>query len=161
MTLFHFRCEIFCLVFVESRERHFWAFQDEEFDEEFDPDKHDKKMQEIFNDQYYQVDESDQKPEFPFDEEIDDGLLYSSTCSTNILKSTFIYLLENWDEYTGGTGDYDEAGPSTSTFEPHCEDPDFNVNSVLFSFFFFFIDAYADLMHNLDGLRLRFPREHP
>ena len=114
----------------ESRERHFWAFQDEEFDEEFDPDKHDKKMQEIFNDQYYQVDESDQKPEFPFDEEIDDGLLYSSTCSTNILKSTFIYLLENWDEYTGGTGDYDEAGPSTSTFEPHCEDPDFNVNSV-------------------------------
>ena len=130
MTLFHFRCEIFCLVFVESRERHFWAFQDEEFDDEFDPDKHDKKMQEIFNDQYYQVDESDQKPEFPFDEEIDDGLLYSSTCSTNILKSTFIYLLENWDEYTGGTGDYDEAGPSTSTFEPHCEDPDFNVNSV-------------------------------
>ena len=64
----------------------FLALQDEEFDEEFDPEKHDKKMQEIFNDQYYQVDEGDQKPEFPFDEEIDDGLLYSYSCSTNFLK---------------------------------------------------------------------------
>lgn len=30
-------------------------------------------MKEIFNDDYYEVGEADQKPEFPFDPEIDDG----------------------------------------------------------------------------------------
>ena len=30
-------------------------------------------MGEMFNDEYYHIDESDQKPEFPYDPEIDDG----------------------------------------------------------------------------------------
>nr|CAG4647895.1 EOG090X05XL [Moina brachiata] len=86
-------------------------FQDNEFEEDFDPDAHDRKMKEIFNDDYYEVGEADQKPEFPFDPEIDD---------------------ENWDAYTG-----QNAGPSTSQGYqdegedgeyydgPNCEDPDF------------------------------------
>lgn len=32
-------------------------------------------MKEIFDQEYYGVDEGDQKPEFPFDPEIDDGML--------------------------------------------------------------------------------------
>ena len=35
-------------------------------------------MKEIFNDDYYEVNEGDQKPEFPFDPEIDDGKFSSS-----------------------------------------------------------------------------------
>nr|CAG4637774.1 EOG090X05XL [Chydorus sphaericus] len=80
-------------------------FQDDELDQDFDPESHDRKMGEMFNDEYYHIDESDQKPEFPYDPEIDD---------------------ENWDEYTGQEGDEE---PSTSSKhlgdEPHCEDPDF------------------------------------
>nr|CAG4644785.1 EOG090X05XL [Leptodora kindtii] len=79
-------------------------FQDEDLEEDFDPDKYDEKMKKIFDEQYYEFDEGDQKPEFPYDEEIDD---------------------ENWDNYAG-----EEAGPSTSGshYEPHCEDPDFNMD---------------------------------
>ena len=50
----------------------------EDFDDEFDPDKHDQQMQQMFDDQYYNVDEGDQKPEFPYDEELDAGT--KSTC---------------------------------------------------------------------------------
>lgn len=38
--------------------------------EDFDPEEHDRKMQEMFNDEYYQVDEGEDKPEYP--EDIDD-----------------------------------------------------------------------------------------
>jgi len=82
-------------------------FQDADLDEDFDPDKYDEKMNKVFNEDYYGVDEGDQKPEFPYDEELDN---------------------ENWDAYAG----QDEAGPSTSHSnwedEPHCEDPDFNMD---------------------------------
>ena len=46
----------------------------------------------------------------------------------------FYFTADNWDEWTG----LEEAGPSYSEpgpsgyeeeyYEPHCEDPDFNVN---------------------------------
>nr|CAG4648651.1 EOG090X05XL [Polyphemus pediculus] len=83
-------------------------FQDQDFDEDFDPDQHDQKMKEIFDDKFYDIEEDDQKPEFPYDEELDN---------------------ENWDNYTG----QEEAGPSTShsnwDHQPHCEDPDFNMDA--------------------------------
>lgn len=50
-----------------------------DIESDFDPDKHDKKMREIFNDEYYQVEE-DKKPEFPYDDELDS---------------------ENWNAWTG------------------------------------------------------------
>jgi len=82
-------------------------FQDEDLDEDFDPDQHDAQMSKAFDDDYYGVDEGDQKPEFPYDEELDN---------------------ENWDEYAG----QDQAGPSTSHSnwedQPHCEDANFNMD---------------------------------
>ncbi|GFX99767.1 protein KRI1 homolog [Trichonephila clavipes] len=42
-----------------------------DIESDFDPDKHDQKMMEMFNDDYYNVAE-EQKPEFNYDEEIDD-----------------------------------------------------------------------------------------
>nr|CAG4640015.1 EOG090X05XL [Daphnia pulex] len=85
-------------------------FQDDDLEGDFDPDQYDRKMGEIFNQDYYHVDNEDQKPEFPYDPEIDD---------------------ENWDDYKG-----QEAGPSTSNDHyndndydgPHCEDPNFNMD---------------------------------
>lgn len=43
---------------------------DDFLNEDFDPDEHDRKMQEMFNDDYYEVDEGEEKPEYP--EDIDD-----------------------------------------------------------------------------------------
>lgn len=77
-----------------------------DLDGDFDPDEHDKKMQDIFNSDYYGVDEGEEKPECPSD--IED------------LK------VENYDEYEPDAYagvhcedddfnmdcDYDEAGPS-------------------------------------------------
>ena len=48
--------------------------QDGDLDEDFDPDEYDEKMKEVFNEEYYGVDEGDQKPEFPYDEELDNGI---------------------------------------------------------------------------------------
>ncbi|GFQ98501.1 protein KRI1 homolog [Trichonephila clavata] len=42
-----------------------------DIENDFDPNKHDQKMMEMFNDDYYNVAE-EQKPEFDYDEEIDD-----------------------------------------------------------------------------------------
>lgn len=78
------------------------GFKDDDLEEDFDPEAHDRRMQELFNDDYYEVDEGEEKPECPSD--IDE------------LK------LEDWDNYdphqegrAGGEDDY----------EPHCEDEDF------------------------------------
>merc|ERR1740128_488513 len=80
-------------------------FQDAELDEDFDPAKHDEKMNEIFNEEYYGVDGGEQKPEFPYDEELDN---------------------ENWDTYAG----QDAVAGTSSNWEeePHCEDPNFNMD---------------------------------
>ena len=78
------------------------GFKDEELEEDFDPDAHDRRMQEIFNDDYYQVDEGEEKPECPSD--IDE------------LK------IEDWDNYDPGN---DAAGEQ---YEAYCEDEDFNMD---------------------------------
>lgn len=46
-------------------------FDEGDIESDFDPDKHDRKMKELFNDDYYTVAE-EQKPEFEYDEELDD-----------------------------------------------------------------------------------------
>nr|CAG4640853.1 EOG090X05XL [Eulimnadia texana] len=111
------------------------AFQEDELDEDFDPEKHDRQMREMFSENYYEEDEGDQKPEFPFDDEIDD---------------------ENWDTYGGTkklddieeeTAEYDDNEEAAGTskddssskkkkkkkkkseeeqFQADCEDPEFN-----------------------------------
>ncbi|KRT78798.1 hypothetical protein AMK59_6664 [Oryctes borbonicus] len=78
------------------------AFDDKDIEEDFDPETYDKKMQQLFNDEFYKGQEEEQKPEFPdIDEELE---------------------LENWEnsESQGDTGQ--------STNGPHCEDEDFNMD---------------------------------
>lgn len=71
-----------------------------DLDGDFDPEEYDKKMQAIFNSEYYQVDEGDDKPECPSD--IED------------LK------VENYDEY--------EPEHDGNEDDIHCEDEDFNMD---------------------------------
>ncbi|XP_029159954.1 protein KRI1 homolog [Nylanderia fulva] len=80
-----------------------------DFDADFDPSEHDKKMKELFNDEYYAGGEDEnQKPEFP---EIDDELDIEPT----------------WDKYDPTTEKVDME--ATSYEESHCEDPDFNMDA--------------------------------
>uniref|UniRef100_A0A182IXS1 Protein KRI1 homolog n=1 Tax=Anopheles atroparvus TaxID=41427 RepID=A0A182IXS1_ANOAO len=78
------------------------ALNEEDLESDFDPDQHDRRMQQMFDDEYYGVDEGEQKPEFP---ELDEEL-----------------GIENYDkEIVGGDDDYDDAGDGA----PNCEDDDF------------------------------------
>ncbi|ALC43457.1 CG5645, partial [Drosophila busckii] len=77
------------------------GFKDDELDEDFDPAAHDRRMQELFNDDYYNVDEGEEKPECPSDiEEL---------------------AMEDWDNY-----DPQRAGGDDDDL--HCEDDDFNMD---------------------------------
>ncbi|KAL3287580.1 hypothetical protein HHI36_002047 [Cryptolaemus montrouzieri] len=64
------------------------AFNDEDIDGDFDPEAHDRRMQALFSDDYYQGPEEEQKPKFDLDDE--DGLDLE---------------IENFDNWTGNTGD--------------------------------------------------------
>lgn len=78
-------------------------FEDNDLDNDFDPDEHDKRMQQIFNNEYYQINEDgEEKPECPDIEELK------------------IENYDNWDP----NHEYDDYG-----YEPHCEDDDFNMDA--------------------------------
>ncbi len=76
-------------------------FDDDDIDGDFDPDEYDRKMNAIFNNEYYQVDEGETKPDCP---DIED------------LK------VEDWDNYDP-TQDADETVDTGDN--GHCEDDDF------------------------------------
>lgn len=87
-------------------------FDNVDFDADFDPNEHDKKMKELFNDEYYTGgQDEEEKPEFP---EIDNELGIEPT----------------WDKYDPTTDEIDME--PTSYEEPHCEDPNFNVPTINF-----------------------------
>lgn len=86
------------------------GFADEDIDGDFDPQEYDRRMNDIFNKDYYEQACEEQKPEDPVDEEVG---------------------LEDWDNWNGEQGEeeagdeggydcddngenYDEADPSTS-----------------------------------------------
>ncbi|XP_037038296.1 protein KRI1 homolog [Bradysia coprophila] len=73
-------------------------FDDDDIDGDFDPDEYDRKMNEIFNNEYYQVDEGETKPDCP---DIED------------LK------VDDWDNYDPVKDDADDIN------DGHCEDDDF------------------------------------
>lgn len=76
------------------------SFEEIDLDEDFDPEAHDKKMQQLFNNEFYQGEESDQKPEFPdLDEELE---------------------IERWDNWERNNEELEE--------NVHCEDEDFNMD---------------------------------
>ncbi|EDV96253.1 protein KRI1 homolog [Drosophila grimshawi] len=77
------------------------GFRDEELEEDFDPEAHDRRMQELFNDEYYNVDEGEEKPECPSDiEEL---------------------AIEDWDNY-------DPKKSYGADQDAHCDDDDFNMD---------------------------------
>ncbi|KAI4467848.1 zinc finger zz type [Holotrichia oblita] len=78
------------------------AFNDKDIEEDFDPEAHDRKMQQLFNDEFYQAPEEEQKPEFS---DVDE-----------------ILELEQWEKYETG------KNSETNMNEPHCEDDDFNMD---------------------------------
>lgn len=85
------------------------AFKESDLESEFDPEEHDKRMKEIFDEQYY-GDADDQKPVFP---ELDDEL-----------------EIENWEKYQPEhEDDDDEADLQGDDEEPHCEDENFNMDA--------------------------------
>lgn len=78
------------------------GFKDDELEEDFDPEAHDRRMQELFNDEYYNVDEGEEKPECPSDiEEL---------------------AMEDWDNYDPRQGNDDDDE------DLHCEDDEFNMD---------------------------------
>ncbi|XP_029041341.1 protein KRI1 homolog [Osmia bicornis bicornis] len=77
-------------------------FNDIDLEGDFDPTEHDRKMTQLFNDDYYAATEENVKPEFP---DIDEELEIENT----------------WDDYDPNTDYYNEG--------PHCEDPDFNMDA--------------------------------
>lgn len=80
------------------------GFKDEDFEGDFDPEQHDKRMRQLFDSEYYEGNDS-KKPEFPeLDEELE---------------------IENWNTWTGRS---DVTASQQSEHEPHCEDPDFNMD---------------------------------
>ncbi|CAG2068367.1 unnamed protein product, partial [Timema podura] len=61
-------------------------------------------MKELFSDEYYKEEDYSQKPEFPdIDEELE---------------------IENWERWRGEDMSQVDNG---NEYQPHCEDPDFNV----------------------------------
>lgn len=85
------------------------GFNDIDLEGDFDPAEHDRKMTQMFNDDYYAAPEGDMKPEFPdIDEELG-------------IEKTWDDFDPNIDELVGGNdNEYDG---------PHCEDPNFNMDA--------------------------------
>ncbi|KAK0180309.1 hypothetical protein PV327_005968 [Microctonus hyperodae] len=78
-----------------------------DLDGDFDPAEHDKKMQELFNEEYYNNDENI-KPEFP---ELDEELGIEPT----------------WDNYDPNVEEIE--APNNHDSAPHCEDDEFNMDA--------------------------------
>lgn len=81
-----------------------FQLKEDDLNSDFDPDEHDRRMEAMFNNEYYGIDEDDQKPEFPdIDEELN---------------------IENWDNFD--LKKVTTVEPDDN--EPHCEDDDFNMD---------------------------------
>ncbi|CAH1242971.1 Hypp7014 [Branchiostoma lanceolatum] len=89
------------------------GFNQADLEGDFDPKKYDEMMQNVFNEDYY-GEEDGEKPEFPEEEDLEEDV--------------------NWDMWhgpdaeRGGGGEYDWEN-SQEGAEPHCEDPDFNMDA--------------------------------
>ncbi|XP_067004605.2 protein KRI1 homolog [Anabrus simplex] len=82
------------------------GFKDEDLEEDFNPEEYDKRMNELFNSDYYGMEEEEgKKPEFP---ELDNEL-----------------ELENWDNWKGENYYENGEAENYNNYEPHCEDPGF------------------------------------
>ncbi|XP_047117987.1 protein KRI1 homolog [Schistocerca piceifrons] len=82
------------------------GFKDEDIEGDFDPEEYDKRMNQLFSEEYYAEEGDSAKPEFP---ELDDEL-----------------EIENWENLQSNGHQYAEN--EEADYEPHCEDPDFNMD---------------------------------
>ncbi|XP_011304658.1 protein KRI1 homolog [Fopius arisanus] len=82
-------------------------FDSIDFEEDFDPVKHDEKMEKLFSDEYYKEEDGDIKPEFP---DIDEELEIERT----------------WDDYEPNLKEEKLKEEQTGF---HCEDVDFNMDA--------------------------------
>ncbi|CAK9819005.1 Protein KRI1 homolog [Anthophora quadrimaculata] len=82
-------------------------FNDIDLEGDFDPNEYDRKMTEIFNEDYYAAPEENAKPEFPdVDEELE--------------------IEDTWDNYDPTSDNYANGEEHEG---PHCEDADFNMDA--------------------------------
>ncbi|KAI0230578.1 KRI1-like protein [Lamellibrachia satsuma] len=79
------------------------GFTDNDIEGDFDPKEHDRMMQKVFNENYYDDDDADTKPVFPEDEELQ---------------------VEDWDTWEGPS--QEDRGMEDG---PYCEDEDFNMDA--------------------------------
>ncbi|XP_076682205.1 protein KRI1 homolog isoform X2 [Andrena cerasifolii] len=101
-------------------------FNDIDLDGDFDPGEYDRKMREMFNDDYYGAPEDDAKPKFPdIDEELE--------------------IEDTWDNYDPSTENYDTKDEGYEG--PHCEDPEFNMDADY--------DASKSARSEIDGVKGR------
>lgn len=82
-------------------------FNDVDLEGDFDPVEYDRKMNQVFNDDYYAVPEENVKPEFhDIDEELG--------------------IEDNWDNYDPTAKNFADEDKYEG---PHCEDPEFNMDA--------------------------------
>lgn len=83
-----------------------FELKEDDLNSDFDPAEHDKRMAALFNNEYYGIDEGEQKPQFPdIDEELN---------------------IEDWDNFDKNKIPAVENDEEDN--EAHCEDDDFNMD---------------------------------
>jgi protein KRI1 len=101
------------LILKDVAGRDDFTLKEDDLNTDFDPEAHDRRMAEFFDNEYYGIDEGDQKPQF---DDIDEEL-----------------NIENWDNFDkskvpNDADDDEEEEGGGGGGGPHCEDAEFNMD---------------------------------